>query len=200
MDLGLDNRVIIVSGGARGIGGAITNAIAAEGGLPIVVDPLIDEGRALINSLERQGLKAHQIGVRLVSADDCAKTVKEVKKRYGRIDGVVNNAGKNDGIGLENGGPKAFVQSVTNNLFHCYYLVHYALPFLIESQGSIVNISSKTAVTGQGGTSGYAAAKGAQLALNREWAVELLKYQIKSQCSDSGRSNDSHVRKLDTNA
>ncbi|HAZ25410.1 MAG TPA: short-chain dehydrogenase, partial [Algoriphagus sp.] len=63
--------------------------------------------------------------------------------------------------------------------FHYYHLAHYSLPALKTSQGSIVNISSKTAVTGQGGTSGYVAAKGAQLALTREWAAELLPYQIR---------------------
>ena len=54
-----------------------------------------------------------------------------------------------------------------------------ALPALKRSQGAIVNISSKVRLTGQGGTSGYAASKGAQLALTREWAAELLPYGIR---------------------
>jgi L-fucose dehydrogenase len=58
-------------------------------------------------------------------------------------------------------------------------MAHCALPHLKSSKGSIVNISSKTAVTGQGGTSGYASAKGAILALTREWAVELVPYGIR---------------------
>jgi L-fucose dehydrogenase len=53
-------------------------------------------------------------------------------------------------------------------------MAHYALPHLKKSHGCIVNISSKTAITGQGGTSGYASSKGAILALTREWAAELL--------------------------
>src|SRR2546422_8056959 len=56
------------------------------------------------------------------------------------------------------------------NLLHYYDMAHYSLAHLNRSKGSIVNISSKTAVTGQGGTSGYASAKGAILALTREWA------------------------------
>src|SRR2546422_3342315 len=53
-------------------------------------------------------------------------------------------------------------------------MAHHALPALKKSRGSVVNISSKTAVTGQGGTSGYVAAKAAILGLTREWAAELL--------------------------
>jgi L-fucose dehydrogenase len=68
---------------------------------------------------------------------------------------------------------------VERNLGHYYYLAHYALASLKKSKGSILNISSKTAITGQGNTSGYVAAKGAQLALTREWAVELLPYRIR---------------------
>jgi L-fucose dehydrogenase len=58
-------------------------------------------------------------------------------------------------------------------------MAHYALPFLKLSRGAIVNIASKTAETGQGNTSGYAAANGGRNALTREWAVELLKYKIR---------------------
>jgi NAD(P)-dependent dehydrogenase (short-subunit alcohol dehydrogenase family) len=62
---------------------------------------------------------------------------------------------------------------------HYYLMAHYALPALKASKGSIVNISSKTADTGQGGTSAYAASNGGRNALTREWAVELLKYGIR---------------------
>jgi L-fucose dehydrogenase len=55
-------------------------------------------------------------------------------------------------------------------------MAHYALPHLKKSRGCIVNVSSKTAITGQGGTSGYASSKGAILALTREWAAELADY------------------------
>ncbi len=69
--------------------------------------------------------------------------------------------------------------SLHRNLVHYYLMAHYALPELIKSKGSIVNIGSKTAETGQGGTSAYAAANGGRNALTREWAVELLKYSIR---------------------
>jgi len=179
MDLQLHDKVFLISGGARGIGRAVAEAIAAEDGIPVIIDPAETEGAALASRLRSHGGKALHICRQLDSANTCNSVVDEVVENYGRIDGVVNNAGLNDGVGLEHGTPAAFADSVANNLLHYYNLVHYALPSLKLSQGAIVNISSKTALTGQGGTSGYVAAKGAQLALAREWAVELLKYRIR---------------------
>lgn len=176
MNLHLQDKVILVSGGAKGIGGAISKGLIKEGAIPVVIDPSENEGQALVKLAKG---KALHLPWRLFSTEDCEKAVKAAIEAYGRIDGVVNNAGANDGVGLEKGSPEAFAQSIANNLHHYYSLVHFALPKLKISQGAIVNISSKTAVTGQGGTSGYVAAKGAQLALTREWAVELLPYQIR---------------------
>ena len=107
------------------------------------------------------------------------KAVKAVIEKFGRIDGVVNNAGANDGVGLESGNYEAFMASLHKNMVHYYLIVHHALPELKKTKGAIVNISSKTAETGQGGTSAYAAANGGRNALTREWAVELLKYGIR---------------------
>lgn len=176
MNLHLQDKVILISGGAKGIGGAISKGLIEEGAIPVIIDPSEKEGKELV---ELAVGKALHLPWRLFSAEDCEKAVLEAVRAFGRIDGVVNNAGANDGVGLEKGSPEAFAQSIANNLHHYYSLVHFALPELKKSQGAIVNISSKTAVTGQGGTSGYVAAKGAQLALTREWAVELLPYHIR---------------------
>ncbi len=176
MNLNLSNKVFLVSGGAKGIGGAISKGLVAEGAIPVMIDPSEKEAAEIIELAEG---KALQIPMRLFSPEQAKEAVDLAIKTYGRVDGVVNNAGANDGVGLENGSPEAYAASVSKNLFHYYYLAHYALPQLKEHQGAIVNISSKTAVTGQGNTSGYISAKGAQLALTREWAVELLPYQIR---------------------
>ena len=176
MNLNLQDKVIIISGGAKGIGGAISKGLIAEGAIPVIVDPSEKEGQELLDLA--QG-KALQLPIRLYSPEQSQDVIQKTLGKWGRIDGVVNNAGANDGVSLEKGTPELFAQSISNNLFHYYHLVHYALPYLKKTQGAVVNISSKTAVTGQGGTSGYVAAKGAQLALTREWAVELLPYQIR---------------------
>ncbi len=178
MDLHLKDKVFIVTGGSKGIGEAITRAIAAEGGIPVIVTRSQGVTEALVQELKGQGIDAHSIIGDLQELDNCRKAIEETAAKYGRIDGIVNNAGMNDGASLEKG-PEAFRASVQLNLFHYYDLVYYALPYLKKAKGSIVNISSKVAITGQGGTSGYAASKGAQLALTREWAAELLPHSIR---------------------
>ena len=176
MDLQLQDKVILVSGGAKGIGEAISKGLIEEGAIPVIIDPSDVEGKELVDLAKG---KALHLKKRLFSPADAEGVVQEALAKYGRIDGLVNNAGTNDGVGLEKGSPEAFLKSVEKNVGHYYFLAHYALEALKKSKGAILNISSKTAVTGQGNTSGYVAAKGAQLALTREWAVELLPYHIR---------------------
>jgi L-fucose dehydrogenase len=174
MNLNLKDKVFLISGGAKGIGGAIARELIAEGAIPVIIDPDEKAGKELLK--DGPGL---QIPTFLSSEKDSLEAVNKTIQIYSRIDGIVNNAGVNDGVGLEKGNPKAFADSVAKNLNHYYELAHFALPQLRLNKGSIVNISSKTALTGQGNTSGYTAAKGAILSLTREWAVELLPYQIR---------------------
>jgi L-fucose dehydrogenase len=179
MELGLKDKLVIVTGGAKGIGEGIVRTLAAESALPVIIGRSDEDNRRLYDELRSSQLQCGYITAELTSAEECERAVTEIVKRYGRIDGVVNNAGINDGVGLENGSYKAFMESLHRNLVHYYLIVHHALPELKKSKGSIVNIGSKTAETGQGNTSAYAAANGGRNALTREWAVELLKYGIR---------------------
>ncbi|WP_378946720.1 SDR family oxidoreductase [Mesorhizobium sp. ANAO-SY3R2] len=171
MELGLRDKVVIVTGGGAGIGGAVTLGLAAEGAIPVVFgrSPLADDFAA---ELKAASPRAKFIQVELMHDPEIEAAVAEVAKIFGRIDGLVNNAGINDGVGLD-AGPDAFRGSLERNLIHYYTTAHHCLPWLKASRGSIVNVSSKTALTGQGNTSGYTAAKGAQLSLTREWAAAL---------------------------
>jgi len=175
MDLLLKDKVIVVSGGAKGIGEAVVQVLANEGALPVILGRNEDDNEAALYRVGRGG----QVRAELSDPDQCRLAIEEVEKRFGRIDGLVNNAGVNDGIGLEHGNYEGFIASLHRNLVHYYLLAHHALPSLIRSRGAIVNIGSKVAETGQGGTSAYAAANGGRNALTREWAVELLKYGVR---------------------
>jgi L-fucose dehydrogenase len=179
MDLQLKDKVILVTGGAKGIGAAITRGIVREGGIPVIVDLDAAAGLQLQSELQTSGKTCGLICLDLLASENCSEAVEQSLKQFGRLDVLINNAGVNDGVGLELGTPEKFVTSLQKNLLHYYNLAHYALPALKKSQGSIVNIASKTALTGQGGTSGYVAAKGAILALTREWAAELLPFGIR---------------------
>ncbi len=179
MNLGLQNKVIAVSGGAKGIGEGITKLLANEGAIPVIIGRSKQDNNRLVNELVDNGLQAHQVAAELTDPAACETSIKQIVEKYGRIDGLVNNAGVNDGVGLENGNYQSFVDSLHKNLIHYYLLAHHALPYLKITKGSIVNIGSKTGETGQGGTSAYAAANGGRNALTREWATELLKYGIR---------------------
>jgi L-fucose dehydrogenase len=172
MDLGLSNKVVIVTGGASGIGAAISMTLAEEGAIPVVFGRTAAPA-GFMESLQALSPDACFLSVELMDEAACAAAIAETATRFGRIDGLVNNAGVNDGVGLE-AGVAAFEESLRRNLTHCYAMAHYCLPHLRKTRGSIVNISSKTALTGQGNTSGYAAAKAGQLGLTREWAASLL--------------------------
>lgn len=173
MDLQLRDKVVVVTGGGSGIGAAISLALAGEGAVPVILgrDPLAPEFE---RELRKGQPRAHFIRLELTDEAACRAAVDETVARLGRIDALVNNAGINDKAGLA-AGRAAFVASLERNLVQCYVMAHLCLPQLRVQRGAIVNIGSKTSVTGQGGTSGYVAAKGGLLALTREWAVELLK-------------------------
>ncbi|MEN8866078.1 MAG: SDR family oxidoreductase [Akkermansiaceae bacterium] len=174
MDLELKDKVVVVTGGSMGIGAACVEGFAAEGSIPVIIDRSPREGNDLVERLGRGKV----IEAELISDEACRKAIEETLETFGRIDGIVHNAGGNDVISLRSG-VNRFVESLHRNLIHVYALTHYALDALIEAKGFVVNVSSKVAETGQGGTSGYAASKGAMNALTREWALDLAQHGIR---------------------
>ncbi len=179
MNLQLQDKVIIVTGGAKGIGEGIVEVLAKEGAIPVIVGRSETDNNLTTSKVIKAGGMCFQVVAELSNADECKLAVEKVAKQFGKIDGLVNNAGVNDGVGLEHGDYARFMESLHKNLVHYYLMAHHALPMLIKSRGVIVNIGSKTAETGQGNTSAYAASNGGRNALTREWAVELLPYGIR---------------------
>jgi L-fucose dehydrogenase len=179
MDLQIKDKVILVTGGAKGIGEGIVRVLANEGAIPVIIGRSEEDNEKLVQELKSVNNKVYQVAAELTKPEECEAAIKKIIAQFKRIDGVVNNAGVNDGVGLEKGNYAAFIESLHKNLVHYYLVVQHALPELIKSKGAIVNIGSKTAETGQGNTSAYAAANGGRNALTREWAVELLKYGIR---------------------
>jgi len=176
MNLNLEKKIIIVTGGAKGIGKGIVKALASENAIPVIVGRKEADNLKTLESIDGKGF---QVVAELTKPDECENAVKQIVEKFNRIDGLVNNAGVNDGVGLDKGNYEQFVASLHKNLIHYYLMAHHALPYLKQSKGAIVNIGSKTAETGQGNTSAYAASNGGRNALTREWAVELLPYSIR---------------------
>ena len=178
MDLGLRDKIVLVTGGAKGIGAATVKAFMAEDCKVVVVDRDAEAGSSLAKS---SGSKVRFIEADLTDLEFCKQAVEQTILMFGGLDVLVNNAGFNDSLGLETP-PEEFMISVQKNLLHVYAMTHFALPQLRKGSGCILNLGSKVSVTGQGKTSAYAAAKGAISALTREWAVALAPYKIRVNC------------------
>jgi L-fucose dehydrogenase len=181
MDLELNDKVVVVSGGAKGIGEGITRGFAKEGAIVVALGRSPDMGKSLTDSITVAGERCSFKEVELTDEVAVGKVIQSILEELSRIDVVVNNAGVNDAISLRHS-PKDFVRSLERNIVHYFSLVHYALDALMETKGTIINIGSKVSETGQGGTSGYAAANGGINALTREWAADLAKYEIRVNC------------------
>jgi L-fucose dehydrogenase len=179
MDLQLKDKVIIVTGGSKGIGNGICNVLAEEGAIPVIIGRNKVDVISAVKKIKVKGYQVSYALAELTNPDECKAAIEKVTKEFNKIDGLINNAGVNDSIGLENGSYEEFMESIKKNLAHYYSMAHLALPALKNSKGSIVNIGSKASITGQGKTSGYAAANGGRNALTREWALELLPYSIR---------------------
>ena len=178
MDLGLRDKIVLVTGGAKGIGAATVKAFLAEDCKVVIVDRDTEAGPVLAKS---SGSKARFVEAELTNLKSCKQAVEQTVSWFGGLDVLVNNAGFNDGLGLDTP-PEKFMVSVQNNLLHVYAMTHYALPQIRKGAGCILNLGSKVSVTGQGQTSAYAAAKGAISALTREWAVALAPDKIRVNC------------------
>lgn len=179
MELGLEGKTVLVTGGARGIGEAVVRGLATEGAIPVIVDRDSAAGQRLRDELGPGANGCQLVVADLTEPGACRTAVEAAAATTGRIDALVNNAGINDGVSLEHGTSEEFVLSLRRNVLHYFEMAQIALPHLKERAGAIVNVSSKVALTGQGGTSGYAASKGGILALTREWAVDLLPYGVR---------------------
>ncbi|MDG1038662.1 MAG: SDR family oxidoreductase [Polaribacter sp.] len=181
MDLGLKGKVVVITGaaGLKGsIGETILQKLAEEGAIPAVIDRN-DRGFAYVEELQKKGIDALFCKTDVTNPEQIESAVQTISKKYGRIDVVINNVGVNDGVGLD-ASYDDFMWSLKLNMVSYFLVVKHALPLLKESKGNILNIGSKVGLTGQGGTSGYAASKGGVLGLTREWAVDLIKYNIRS--------------------
>jgi len=181
MDLGLKDKVVVISGAAGkqgSIGETILQNLVNEGAIPAVIDRN-DRGFAYIDKIQEKGIDAIFCKTDVTKPEQIKKAVDTITQKYGRIDAVINNVGVNDGVGLD-ASYEEFMNSLKLNLVSYFLIVKHALPYLKKSKGNILNIGSKVALTGQGKTSAYAASKGGVLGLTREWAVDLIKYGIRS--------------------
>src|SRR5438876_11211813 len=136
MDLRLKGKVVLVTGGAKGIGAAIVRGCCTEGAIPVIVDRDEQAGEQLQAELRTNRVETGLIIADLTAAEACANVVEGTGQKLGRLDALVNNAGIKDGVGLENGTTEKLVASLERNLTHYYAMAHHALAALQNARGS----------------------------------------------------------------
>ena len=179
MDLKLKNKVVVVTGGASGIGLSISKNLVSEGAIVCILDNNQKAGAGISEEMKDLPGRVFYLLTELTRPDECMNAVNQIIQKFEQIDGLVNNAGINDGVGLETGNYQKFIESLDKNVLHYQTLTELTLPYLKKTEGVIVNICSKVAETGQGETSGYAAANGARFELTKEWAVSFIPFGIR---------------------
>ncbi|MFJ9581793.1 SDR family NAD(P)-dependent oxidoreductase [Streptomyces sp. NPDC101191] len=168
----LDGRVVVITGAARGQGEQEARLFAAEGARVVLADVLDGPGEALAKELgEERALYVH---LDVTSEADWTAAVAAAKERFGRIDGLVNNAGILRFNELVSTPLDEFQAIVQVNQVGCFLGIKSVTPEIeAAGGGTIVNTASYTGVTGMAGVGAYAASKHAVLGLTRVAAVEL---------------------------
>jgi 3alpha(or 20beta)-hydroxysteroid dehydrogenase len=168
----LNGKVALVTGGARGLGGGAVDALAAEGAIVLIADILDEAGEARAASLNTQGLRAeyHHLDVR--DAASWAHLVNTALARHGRLDVLVNNAGINIPVTIEDASLEQFHAILEVNLIGAFLGMKAAIPAMRQGGGgSIINISSNSTQMIVPAASLYSASKAAVANLTKTTAV-----------------------------
>lgn len=172
-------RVAIVTGGARGIGMAISRELASKSAVVAVCDLLDEEGKAFVRELNDSGGKALFFRMDVSSHESVDKTVSEILEKFGKIDFLVNNAGiARDDMSVRMN-HETWEKVVSINLtgaFNCKRAV--LRPMMKQRFGRIVNITSVVASTGNPGQANYVAAKAGLIGMTKAIALEMAKRNI----------------------
>ena len=180
----LAGKVVLVTGGSRGIGRATALAFAAEGAtVTLTYLNRAEQALQVVREIEASSGAAHAARADVTSDTDLARLAQEIDRRHGRLDVLVNNAGSTAVARTATLDLQTWRRVLDVNLTGAFLTTRACLPLLRAAGGSaIVNVSSVAGV--RGGTIGphYAAAKGGLIALTRYWARELLPDRIRVNC------------------
>jgi NAD(P)-dependent dehydrogenase (short-subunit alcohol dehydrogenase family) len=170
-----EGRAVIVTGGSKGIGAGCARVFCAEGGLVSVLDIDVETGRRLCDELNALGPgRARVFHCDVSDHRQIQSAVDRAVDEFGRLDCIINNAGVHPpATSLDDTSVEELEALLRVNFISTFAGAKYALPHLRRTQGTIINVSSMTAVLGQDQSSAYSASKGAQLSLTRALAVEL---------------------------
>lgn len=174
----LQDRVAIITGGAKGIGKATALKMAHEGALVIVLDILSEEASRVADELNSLGAKARAMTADVSKKNEVDQMVEQTLKQFGRVDILVNNAGIVRPALLEDVKEEDWDRVVSVNLKGTFFCTQAVLPTMKKNKyGKIVNIGSRASL-GKSDRTVYAATKAGLIGVTRTWALELAPHNI----------------------
>ena len=187
----LENKVALISGGARGMGAVEAKLFAEEGAQVIIGDMLEEEGRKVEAEINEAGGGCVFVSLDVSSEEAWQNAVNEAVSRYGKLDILVNNAGIYRAHNVEETTSDEWDQVMDINAKGVFLGTKHAIPAMRDAGGgSIVNISSVAGLVGSRATSAYNASKGAVRLLTKSTAIQY--------ASDGIRANSVHPGTIET--
>ncbi|MEG9326489.1 SDR family oxidoreductase [Salinimicrobium catena] len=183
----LEKKVAIVTGGATGIGEAISKLFAREGAKVLVVGMQQDPVKDVINEIKKEKGVAIGYSADISSEEDAKGAVEAAVKNWGRLDILINNAGVYPEVNsLESYSVEAFDNLLKNNIRTAFLMMKYALPELKKTRGCIVSAGSEAGKIGLANVTPYGGTKGFMHAFMKGVAVEQAKNGIRANCVAPG--------------
>jgi 3-oxoacyl-[acyl-carrier protein] reductase len=189
MDLQLKDRVAIITGPAKGMGAAITNAFAAEGAKLALVGRDVGAVEPVSQEVKALGAEAIVMPCDLTDPKQCEQAAAATKKAFGRIDILVNVAGGSGPIGKTGveTTPEEFDDIVKLNMNGCFHSMRATLPTMIAQRyGKIVNVGGTFGMRGRAGRMAYSASKWGLRGITKSFALEVGVHNINVNCVAPG--------------
>ena len=193
----LKDKVVLITGGASGIGESIVENFLQQGSKVVFIDKEKELGIKLESNLNKYSFKPIFKLCDLMNIDDLESTIKEIELEIGPISILVNNAANDDRHELDSVTPEYWDNRMNINLRHYFFATKFAYKQMKAiGKGSVVNIGSFSWMLGQGGMPGYTTAKSAIMGLTRTLARDLGIYNIRVNCVVPGWIITERQRKL----
>jgi 3-oxoacyl-[acyl-carrier protein] reductase len=188
MNIGLADKVAIVTGGSRGIGRAVVSLLASCG-THVVVNYVKDEtaATAVVNLAQSHNVKARAIQADVSKLGDAERLLQETVEHFGRVDFLICNAGIWEGAPVESITEELWDRTIEINLKGTWTVCRAAVPIMKQQRsGRIVIVSSTAGQRGEASVSNYAASKGGQISFTKSLAPELGPFGINVNCVAPG--------------
>lgn len=194
--LRLNNKVAIVTGGATGIGEAISKKFAKEGAIVVVNGYPEDPVNQVVDEIIKEGGKAVAFVADISVEENAKECIEFVKRMYGKLNILINNAGTfPEMMEIDEFPTEAFEYMLKNNIRSAFLMTKYAIPELQETQGCIVSAGSESGELGLSRNTPYGGTKGFMHAFMKGVAVEQAQYGVRANCVCPGAIDTAWTRK-----